>query len=236
MTPHFSIIGDVHGQYDLYIRTAAQSAHTLQLGDLGFEYVCMNKLDPDHHKFLPGNHDNYSTEETTEEYDSYKPLAKEGEQVFKFYKMPPHFLGNFGIYEIPDCEPRELSGRIFFVRGGYSIDKPMRTIGLDWWPHEEISHREARDIEKLYTKEKPDFVVTHDCPINIYPWVGATDVWHVSLTAQLLQRLWEIHKPKLWVFGHHHVDWSQDIDGTTFVCLGELSTLNFKKDLSIINP
>lgn len=44
----------------------------------------------------------------------------------------------------------------------------------------------------------------------------------------MLQKMLEIHAPKVWVFGHYHKDWQSNIEGTKFVCLNELCTLNFK--------
>ena len=62
---HFGLIGDVHGYLADYAMSAEVLRYSLQLGDLAFNYDGI-KLDPNHHKFLPGNHDNYSVEEVTQ--------------------------------------------------------------------------------------------------------------------------------------------------------------------------
>ena len=36
--PYLRIIGDVHGHYDRYVKLAKKARHSIQLGDLGFDY------------------------------------------------------------------------------------------------------------------------------------------------------------------------------------------------------
>lgn len=36
----------------------------------------------------------------------------------------------------------------------------------------------------------------------------------------------EIHRPKVWVFGHYHIDKDFELNGTRFICLNELSTID----------
>lgn len=35
--------------------------------------------------------------------------------------------------------------------------------------------------------------------------------------------MFEMHQPRIWLFGHWHFDFDGVIDGTRFICLGELS-------------
>jgi hypothetical protein len=42
----------------------------------------------------------------------------------------------------------------------------------------------------------------------------------------MLEELFNIHKPELWVFGHYHVSRTVEEQGTRFVCLNELETLD----------
>jgi hypothetical protein len=66
-------------------------------------------------------------------------------------------------------------------------------------------------------------MVTHECPVvaanAIY---GSHHRYDNSRTSQFLQALLELHKPSIWVHGHHHVSVDHIIDGTRFVCLAEL--------------
>lgn len=67
------IIGDVHGKSDQYLRLLTGESHSIQLGDLGFDYTYLQSI-PLTHRFLKGNHDNYSITDQ-------------------------HELGDFGIHE-----------------------------------------------------------------------------------------------------------------------------------------
>jgi hypothetical protein len=54
-----------------------------------------------------------------------------------------------------------------YIGGALSIDKAHRTEGLNWWVDEELSIQEMNSIFDKYIKEKPDIMVTHDCPEEI---------------------------------------------------------------------
>lgn len=203
-------IGDVHGEYSLYLDTVKDVPYSVQIGDFGFNYNCLNKLDPSCHKVIAGNHDNYS------EVDG------------KFIHQSPHFLGDFGV-----CELDSVS--FFFVRGGRSIDFRWRKEGRDWWPHEELTYTEGLQAIDLYQKTKPDFVVSHECPAEVISQISNLTHYDGELlvpgsTAELLQQMFDIHQPKLWIFGHHHKDKSFTVKGTNFLCLGELSYFDYQKE------
>ena len=68
------IIGDVHGLIWRYLQLTSLVERSIQVGDMGFagEYAkLMAEVDPEKHKFIPGNHDDYD-------------------------HLPPHALGDFG--------------------------------------------------------------------------------------------------------------------------------------------
>lgn len=203
---HFRIIGDVHGKITEYIALARQAKYSVQLGDLGFDYSLVREtLDPACHRVLGGNHDNY-----------------EADGEGKFIHQPPHFLGDYGSYTVPGI------GKLFFVRGANSIDKRCRKEGVDWWPAEEMRYSKARKALQKYAEAKPDFMITHECPKRVLDYVSPGKTWWgqpiaPSMTANLLDQMLEIHQPKYWYFGHHHNDWSMQINGTNFCCLAELS-------------
>lgn len=196
------LIGDVHGRISNYIHLAKEAEYSIQLGDLGFDYSELNNISSETHKVLAGNHDNYE---------------KHGD---KFIKQTSHFLGDFGIHSTP-------FGNYFFVRGGHSIDLMQRTPGLDWWADEQISHQQAIQCLNLYEKNKPDFVISHECPESIVDQVSTLTQYNgesikPSFTCKLLQQLLEIHRPSVWFFGHHHRKWLKIIKNTEFHCLDEL--------------
>jgi len=199
--PRLLIVGDVHGKLPNYVSLVSGYAYSLQVGDMGFDYEELEKLNPEHHKFIFGNHEFYPS-----------------------FNKVPHNIGNYGFWE----NSKFPFGRIFFVRGGYSVDKDYRMPGRNWFPEEELSIKDFYDILDLYEKEKPDFVVTHEAPKSIVSWVGDPDFKNVeSRTSSFLQNMLEIHRPAIWIFGHYHRSWDKTIDGTGFICLPELGVKSF---------
>ncbi len=197
MKQHFRIIGDVHGYKEKYKKLCNKAEYTIQLGDNDFDYIHMDRLDPQKHKFFGGNHDNYD---------------KINDQ--------PHCLGDFGVHIIPNF------GNIFFVRGGFSRDQWSRTENVSWWRDEELSFEQCREAISLYEHVKPSFMITHECPYDIVSHMIYPQSVIKTRTNQLLNVMLAAHQPKMWVFGHYHVSWRKRIDNTDFVCLNELECLN----------
>jgi hypothetical protein len=48
------------------------------------------------------------------------------------------------------------------------------------------------------------------------------------------QRMFEAHKPKLWIHGHWHVSRMNMYEGTVFICLPELGTIDIDTDNAIV--
>lgn len=196
-----TLIGDVHGKYDRYYKIIRQQdyyPYTVQLGDFGFKYDTVANLDPNYHKILGGNHDNYDK-----------------------ITSVPHYLGDYGNYSLNGVE-------FFFYRGAYSIDRQYRTIGIDWWEQEELKIEDFLKARELYRETKPRIVLTHCCPEIIIPSLLPPYAQiYQSRTDWALQELYNIHKPELWVFGHYHISKTLKLD-TTFICLDELETFEIK--------
>lgn len=122
-----------------------------------------------------------------------------------------------------------VEDEIFFLGGGFSTDRAERTEGLDYWKDEELSIPELYDAYDVYVATKPKIVVTHECPYGIAGdfFHNPTKRWlNPSRTSQALQSMWEVWKPKLWVFGHWHQPRDRLVDGTRVICLGELEFLD----------
>lgn len=192
-----TLIGDVHGKYKRYheiIRETDRHPYTVQLGDFGFNYETLKNVDPKHHVFIGGNHENY---------DKVADV--------------PNYLGDFG-YTVG------FNGiSFFYYRGAYSIDKQYRTIGIDWWEQEQLKIEDFMKARELYREIKPDIVFTHDCPESVASYLlppGAPV--YQNLTSWALQEFLNIHQPKIWRFGHYHVKWQMQIGQTHFRCLDEL--------------
>lgn len=213
------IIGDVHQFYDPYFSIAEESNYSLQVGDMGFNYDPLNRLASDCHKFIGGNHDNYDT------YYSCK-YAIDSEYGSKDYGPVSH--GGL---------------RFFFVRGGFSIDWRTRTQmyltrGYKWhWDQEELSMKDMYNCLELYKELQPDFVISHECPRSISNKVGNNKILQhfgydpdnfSTRTSELLEAMFQFHQPEQWIFGHYHLDWCEEVNGTKFTCLNELGYMDIE--------
>lgn len=191
---------------------------SLQLGDFGifdeqdyqdgkFMSRYTGKLvvapDPAKHKIFRGNHDNPS-----------------------LIRQMPHYLADYGYFEKQD---------MFVLAGGYSIDRyvilmdgrPARVEGENWWADEQLSEKELTEAVAMFEDAKPKIMISHECPTVVKPYVlthpNKADVR--SRTEAALQVMWMLHKPDLWIFGHHHCRreiYGEHTGGTRFVCLNEM--------------
>lgn len=198
MKTNFRLIGDVHGHYGYYHRLLRKAGSTVQVGDFGFKYKTLSAVDARRHRVLGGNHDNY------DDIDNW-----------------PHFLGDYGVHIV------EGFGDIFFIRGGLSIDRHLRTEGVSWWANEELGMVECYAALAEYRRVKPNFVVSHECPRSVVPHVTESLLLIPSRTNQVLEAMFAAHQPQKWVFGHYHKSWTKTIKGTLFTCLKELECLDF---------
>jgi len=199
-------IGDVHGKYAQYRRLLRDCKASIQVGDMGVgfrHYGGMNDGKPaenpphylmtrGHHRFIRGNHDNPN-------------VCREHSQW------------------IPDGT---IEGPMMFVGGAVSVDKEWRHEGYDWWHDEELSTGKLYDLVDRYLIEKPDIMVTHECPEDMAAAMCAVSGRRKhdipTRTREAFQSMLDGWKPRIWIFGHWHVPFDQVIEGTRFICLGEL--------------
>lgn len=206
-----TLLGDIHGKFDRYLSIAQNSEYSICLGDFGFSSSYNNLgysgLDPNNHKIIPGNH-----------------------CIYPECLHSPFCLGEFGTATL-DKVP------FFFIRGGLSIDRAYRvgewTTGgpKTWWDQEELDFAQMLRVLADYKEAKPDIVLTHVPPAvvndriytsdSILSRYGFSEGFREN-TAILGNELLKIHRPKLWVAGHHHRSYELNIDGTKFVGLAEL--------------
>lgn len=121
---------------------------------------------------------------------------------------------------IPDYT---VEGSTFYMGGAFSIDWYLRTEGLNWWAAEQLSENELSVAIDIYSTAKPDIVITHDAPSKIAceKLFGVREIRNRTATA--LQMMWEIHRPRVWIHGHWHIDIRKTVDDCEFICLDELS-------------
>ena len=197
------IIGDVHGKYDEYLQLIEDVDYSVQLGDMGFSYTHMRNLNPLQHSFIPGNHDNYD-------------------------RLPTHCHGNFGMRHKGDGAYGNVF-KFFIARGAYSVDKEYRVEGKSWWRKEEMNYDQANRCLNQFARDRPDVVLSHDCPETIAPFFLTNDYKLIpSFTSKLLEEMFQLHQPKKWIFGHHHNSKTLEAKGTKFICLDELEYIDYE--------
>ena len=200
----FRIIGDVHGKVGEYKKLIEDAEYSVQLGDMGFDYSGLSSVDQIHHRFIPGNHD---------DYDNLPIQAFQSD------------WGQVGMGHLD----------FFYIRGAYSVDKMLRIPGISWWQQEQMGWEAAYEMLPAIQTLQPKYILSHDCPeICMNEGVVTNGMkLRLSTTTQIMNAVFEVWQPDLWVFGHHHRDWTKKIGKTKFVCLNELSTLDlFPEDES----
>ena len=187
------LIGDIHVKYNIYSNIIKGADYSVQLGDFGFEYDVLAKVDSSHHRIIPGNHDNYD----------------------RIHEYPNHiFQNDYGMFEVGGV-------RFCYIRGELSVDKKYRVENVSWWKQEEMSYKSGLACINFVERYKPNIILSHGCPVPILQMV-ATNRFKVdpSWTTQVLTYCFKVHKPEYWFFGHHHQDWYGYMFGTHFRCIG----------------
>jgi len=204
------IIGDVHGKFYPYLQKIKDAEYSIQLGDFGFAkswyQLVTHKVNPERHKIIPGNHDDYKG--LREDYLFDK---KYGEVDFHGFKF-------------------------FFVQGAWSIDWKMRIPGISWWEEEQLPYSVLMDAMNEYERVKPDIMITHELPK-----IGIENIFNKPFisngtgnrTSAALSQMFEIHRPKIWIYGHWHESRVDNLLGCEFVCLDELDYIDYDIDVNV---
>ena len=119
--------------------------------------------------------------------------------------------------------------RMFFVGGALSIDRHQRLEGVSWWRDEELDITTLDAFIDAYEMYKPETMVTHECPEQVTPFLN--NGWKIndpSRTRRAFETMFEIHQPKLWIFGHWHQSLDVTVNGTRFICLNELEHIDLE--------
>lgn len=189
-------IGDCHGKFEAYKRIIKEHRDTIQVGDMGVGFRKWPHTNPPHALMVAQNakfiRGNHDNPQVCKRHSQYIPDGK-------------------------------VHNDTMFIGGGYSIDWKYRFEDYSWWKDEQLSQEEMNIICDVYHATKPRIMVTHECPTTAALAIPHTHHWNDrDRTECFLQSLWEIHKPAIWVHGHHHISVDHVIEGTRFVCLAEL--------------
>lgn len=191
------IIGDVHGRVNEYWKLLKRlKSSSIQLGDFGFL--------EEHRWFL----ENINV-------DHHRMIF--GNHDYLPYVYHKHSLGDTSTLE---------KGRIMTIRGAYSRDKANRLHGHDWFSTEEMPYSQWQyEVIPEFESVLPSIVLSHDCPNVVMEELFGYEKIDKTITGSALSQCFELHKPDVWIFGHHHRSVNKTIDGTKFICLDELEIL-----------
>lgn len=188
------LIGDVHGHFDLYQDILHGSDNCDMTIQVGDFGAGFAEI-PElapKHKFIRGNHDNPD-----------------------ICRAHPNWIpdGAFWIKE-----------SMYFLGGGLSIDRANRVLGETYWDDEELPFGDLYQEISRFELLQPKIVVSHCAPHEIGSKLFPTNTkrYFDSRTANAFDAMLQVHKPTIWIFGHYHQTVTQYINGTTFMCLGEL--------------
>lgn len=203
------IVGDVHGKIDQFLDIVADYRQRsteliIQLGDLGFQKQWdevkkwCSRNNETNLRIISGNHD---------DYDRYFQVVEN----WTWARVAPLLVNDIWI-----------KSDFFGVQGANSIDKHLRTEGIDWFSNEEMSYTQLGKAVDLYIESKPRIMFSHTCPSSVKKDLFGYN--ESSRTEQALQVMFELHQPEYWFFGHFHKYVDEVINGTRFICLAELQT------------
>lgn len=193
------LIGDVHGEFNRYKYIINnQESESIQLGDLGLG-------------FPTTSYTNKHSLTNCEMLAKHKFIRGNHDNP-ESCREHPNYLGDYGMYK-----------GIFYISGAWSIDKKYRTIGVDWWPDEELYYTELYKAIDLFKKNKPKIVISHDCP-QIISGLLYPDSNVDTRTGLAMDEMLHCHTPDLWIFAHHHRSENFTKFGTEFRCLDILET------------
>jgi 3-oxoacid CoA-transferase subunit A len=168
------VTGDTHGTFDRIEDICLTEDTTLDdviviLGDAGINYYgnpgdLQNKIGLSEYEVtllcIHGNH-----EIRPENINSYEEKEWRGGIVY----FEPDFPN---LLFAKDGEVYDLEGyRCIAIGGANSIDKHLRTRGVNWWPDEQPSDEIKDRVEARLAREnwKIDVVFSHTCPYSYMP-------------------------------------------------------------------
>ena len=207
-----TVIGDVHGNFGAWHHLKRDAVPSIQIGDFGIgfghEHIATRLHRDGLDSFFNGNHDNPDV-----------------------CWQIPGFLGSYG-----------SSANMFWSAGGYSVDWQWRTPGISWWANEEMSASQMRDCIQAYTIAKPDIVLSHEAPDFLGPLMLAAGgglpglPYSPSRTSLHLQDMLEIHKPKIWLYGHWHMNFEHMTEDTIFICVNANQAIDIDTETLTVGP
>lgn len=212
-----TLIGDTHCRKD-YLDPEYFQAGDIQIGDLCLQpYHKWARYDKPRF-FIDGNHDWFPGINT----NASKPY-----EVTKTYDG--HMIRT-NLFHIPRGY---WNNGVLFIGGANSIDKGFRIEGRDWFGEESLSYGQ---IERLLSNNNPvHTIISHECPLYAWERIFSYHIYeHINTVTKDLNLILAHFNPKRWIFGHHHISLTKEIDGCLYTCLNEGEKLELDLDLDLL--
>jgi hypothetical protein len=121
------------------------------------------------------------------------------------------------IWHLPRGHRWRWHGRDWLALGGaVSLDRAVRTAGVDWWPEEEITRRQAASVIEA---GPADVMVTHECPAGVEhafppppPSWSPADLRRSDAHRGLLREVVLAVRPRWLMHGHLHLSYQRRVD------------------------
>lgn len=216
-------IGDVHGEYEtlnylIHTRYKITDAYLCLLGDIGLGFHKEN-----YYKTALGK-----LNESLKRNNNYIYAIAGNHDDPAYFKETNNPFSLSNITLLADYSELELLGKkILCVGGAISVDRIWRKEGKSYWKDEGFVFDESFFSEG---KKQYDIVLTHTRPGVCGSFKGFGEIEHIFLKDPILRdelikeaadmdRLYEMTRPTLHLYGHFHKSMITQHENTTFRCL-----------------
>jgi predicted phosphodiesterase len=213
------LVGDTHGNarwWESFVVPTADASGAdviVQLGDFGFwgDTRFVRTVAECHLPvyFVDGNHENH-------------PLLQE---MLQGADLSAAVCISGSLHHLPRASVTEWDGvRLLALGGAASIDRSLRTPGVDWFEGELVSPGELERAQAA----QASIVLAHDVPqasdVPLLPRDSLPHSWQRELPnceaqRERLESVLDDVAPELWVHGHYHVSYERVAKGCRFVGL-----------------
>jgi len=166
---------DLHGNFS-YLRNVIDGfsdCRIIQLGDLGIGFA------------------GYPWPES---WSSHFSFIRGNHDSPEICRKHPNYLGDYGYIE---------DAGLFYLSGASSIDREIRTAGVNWWDGEQLSFLELKDVIRLYAEKRPKILITHTAPQAFFKKLGVTRPLP-DRTSDAIQVMLDAWRPAVYIFAHFH--------------------------------
>lgn len=214
------LVGDTHADTPFLLAALRTAQHlglptVIQLGDFGYwphadSFLRLARTARETYGvdvwFIDGNHENFY--DLSAHVSKARPLGADP-------RSPVELAPGF-VYLPRGSRIRVAGQRVLCVGGATSVDRTLRTPGIDWFIEERLSDA---DIDAAIAGGPADILLSHDAPagwtIPGLPMLPASWLAELPAAHEHRRRLAEVFEavlPSIVVHGHYHVAYAAEIE------------------------